>query len=300
MPSPRHPEEEHGDLEKTLAAWVSFNKAMIEFNKKNAEAEKKYAQVPPINRRNPMQGLDKRNRAISASYKVFAKAYRDFAGKVKALGADRGVDTDLAEWLVDEGDTLHRLGDSYQELATSILAQSDEGDFDEAKVLIFKEALNDLRTEYDAHRLNLSRMFNKPFPTVEDTEKDLKKAVAKNDPPPKGKKADRQDRSVRTPIHRSGRHRAEVNSRSQPGPAPGSKHDSGQHSRSSLDGSTRRSADSAPGARRISGSEMRSQRSPSRPTLKLRSRPATVKRENPKRSWAASACGSPAITAETP
>ena len=32
--------------------------------------------------------------------------------------------------------------------------------------------LNNLRTEYDLLRINLSRIFNKNFPTVEDTEKD--------------------------------------------------------------------------------------------------------------------------------
>ncbi len=162
-----------GDPEKTLAVWKSFNKAMIKFNKKIADADKRKEAVPAINARDPWRGSAPRNKKLAAAYKLYAKAYTDFATDVKGLGSDRSVNTELVIWLVREGDLLHRIGDEYQQLSQDIAGQSGPANgLEEGRLDAFKQILNNLRTEYDLLRINLSRIFNKNFPTVDETEKD--------------------------------------------------------------------------------------------------------------------------------
>ncbi len=166
---PRGPD---GDLEKTFAAWKTFNKAMVVFNKKNGEADKRREAVPAPFPGNPNKGRTIRLKKLSAAFKLYATAYKEFAGAVKGLGADRGVNSELVQWLLNEGVMLDRTGAAYAELATSVASDSGTGDFAEVKVMVYKDVLEKFRADYDVHRLNLSRQFGKEFPTVEETERD--------------------------------------------------------------------------------------------------------------------------------
>ena len=93
---------------------------MIEFNKKNADADKRKEAVPPVNPAQPHDGAAIRNRKLAAAYKLYAKAYTEFAGKVKGLGADRGVNTELVQWMVNDGILLNRTADFYKELSDAV------------------------------------------------------------------------------------------------------------------------------------------------------------------------------------
>ncbi|MEN6449055.1 MAG: trypsin-like peptidase domain-containing protein [Thermoguttaceae bacterium] len=179
LPPPRHShgprgERGPGDSDKTYAVWKAFNQAEAEFNKKVAEVDKKKAQVPPMNNRNPLQGAAVRNKKLAAVYKLYSKAYTDFAGKVKGLRTGADVNDELVKWLVIEGDTLHRLGDAYQELAQITGSQAEPmGDADLLLLVGAKQSLNDQRTRGDVLRITLGRIFGREFPTVDETEREM-------------------------------------------------------------------------------------------------------------------------------
>ncbi|MEN6458510.1 MAG: trypsin-like peptidase domain-containing protein [Thermoguttaceae bacterium] len=159
-----------GDPVNTLATWKTFNRAMIAFNKKIEQAEKKMEAVPKPDLRNPQRGRNARAKKLSAALKAFGTAYTEFAGKVKTLGGDRTVNIELTGWLMREGDMLHRVGDSYNALATSTATETGVSGLEEAKIAAFKEEITKFRSHYDALRIILSRVFDRNFPTIEETE----------------------------------------------------------------------------------------------------------------------------------
>lgn len=195
-----------GDMETTLATWKSFNRAMILFNKKNAEAEKKLEAVPMANPRNPLQGKTVRDRKRSEAYKAYASAYKEFASKVKALGSDRTVNFELIKWLVSEGEVLQQTGSSYQGLATAVLTDSAGGEVEAAKLAACRLALDKLRIGYDTLRISLSHVFNKQFPTIEETEAADASKKGKNSSGSKNKDTDAEKRfEIRTWTSSNGR-----------------------------------------------------------------------------------------------
>jgi S1-C subfamily serine protease len=169
-PPPGHKKPgEHVDIQQTLAAWKTFNRALVEFNEEYAAAKEKAERIPRPNPRKPLQGLNNRVTKWAAVYKMLAESYREFASKVKGIDS-RSLDRDLVVFAVKEGDLLHRTGDSFEQLATSILTQTGCLAAAQAQVFIFKQELDNLRTEYDVLRINLGHKYNKDFPTVDQTE----------------------------------------------------------------------------------------------------------------------------------
>ena len=149
---------------------TSLNKCKVDLNEKTLACEKKLQKiVVPADPRHTMKGQATRSKKMAALYEQMAKIYGEYAGKVKALD-NAEADPDVVILAVFEADLAQRYGDACQELSTALATQSDvEVWHAERNLGRFKELSSDLRTRRDILRLNLSRKYDKKFPTLEET-----------------------------------------------------------------------------------------------------------------------------------
>jgi hypothetical protein len=180
LPAPRshNAERFRGDAQKTLDVWNQLNKCKVELNEETLACEKKLQKiVVPADPRHTMKGQATRSKKMAALYEQMAKIYGEYAGKVKALD-NAEADPDVVILAVFEADLAQRYGDACQELSTALATQSDvEVWHAERNLGRFKELSSDLRTRRDILRLNLSRKYDKKFPTLEETAKGAESAA---------------------------------------------------------------------------------------------------------------------------
>jgi hypothetical protein len=157
-----------GDTATTLDIWKQLNKAKNSLAAKIAVAEKKIQENPELDSRMPAAHQNKRNKKVSKFYRDISKSYSDFATTVKALKGE-DADKDLILAVIEEGNIAEKLNTSYGALADAVL-QGATGI--EAVIVKIKQSLADINSHHDVLRVNLSRKYGKPFPTLQDTAKD--------------------------------------------------------------------------------------------------------------------------------
>ncbi|MCD4727184.1 MAG: trypsin-like peptidase domain-containing protein, partial [Pirellulales bacterium] len=94
LPPPRKGRGEFGDVNKTLELWDKLNRAKNTLDGKIESCEKKFRKLPPVNPRNPMKGMNIRNRKIADGFRRMADAYNEYSGEISGYEhkqADPGV-----------------------------------------------------------------------------------------------------------------------------------------------------------------------------------------------------------------
>jgi S1-C subfamily serine protease len=170
LPPPRagRTERRKGDAEKTFTLWKQLNKLKNEINGTTTACEKKLQQIVPSDPRNAMKGLNSRNKRKSSVYEQMAKLYGDYAGKVKSLDSV-GVDSEVTLLSVAEADVAQRIGDTCQQLSAAFATQSDHGIWQgEWQLQNLKRDMTNLRTVRDLLRIELTRKYDKQFPSLEE------------------------------------------------------------------------------------------------------------------------------------
>jgi hypothetical protein len=171
LPAPRPNREIRlkGDPQKTLAMWKQFNKLKNEFTGRIVPPEKKLLAIVPSDPGNPRKGLITRNKRKAALCEQLAKLYADYAANIKSLD-DKDADREVAFLAFAEGEIAQRVGDIYQQFATSLTAQSDDGIWHgESELDRLKREAADLRTGRDLLRIKLARTYDQTFPTLEES-----------------------------------------------------------------------------------------------------------------------------------
>ena len=157
-----------GDLKKTLAVWKELNKALIALNEKLDDCEKRIKAVAPANPASPTAGAMSRSRKKSQAGERMAEAFKEYAGKVKAIDT-RGADPQLIPLAAGELEMAAGGADLCHKMAMSIATHPDEADALAAKLPGCKEVLAEIRTKYNVLRVILSHKYGRPFPTLEET-----------------------------------------------------------------------------------------------------------------------------------
>ena len=223
LPAPREKHAEGpdmGDPAVTFSIWKQFNRAKNVLDGKVTEAEKKLEQIAPLDPRVTRGAQNIRNKKVAKLFKEIAKSYTEYSGKLSSLKNEK-ADVELIKRTLDEGNAAKKVGAAYQELAGVVLIQGGSRE-PELATAELKEHLADLRSKYDLLRINLSRRYEKQFPTLDDTANEVEPAPGNN--PKKtetatdeagGRKgassADSGKRSaMRTWMDRSGKHHIEA------------------------------------------------------------------------------------------
>jgi S1-C subfamily serine protease len=175
LPKPRagHEHGQAGDAGKTLALWKKLNELKVKLNERTAGAQKKLDAIPPPDPRNPMKGMAVRLKRAAVAYKELASAYREFADGAKALDNNQ-TEPHAATLAVAEADLGEHFADTYQELASAGTSQDEIGVLNgERKLKSIKVVSTRLRVEADVTRVNLGRIFQQTFPSVDTTRREM-------------------------------------------------------------------------------------------------------------------------------
>jgi hypothetical protein len=184
LPAPRPNREIRlkGDPQKTLAMWKQFNKLKNESTAKVGPLEKKLLTIVPSDPRNPKKGLLTRNKRKQALCEQLAKLYLDYAASVKLLD-DKEADREVAFLAFAEAEIAQRVGDIYQQFATSLTVQNDSGIWHgEWELERLKREAVDLRTGRDLLRIKLARTYDQTFPTLEESAREASAGTGADDP----------------------------------------------------------------------------------------------------------------------
>ncbi|MGO8749824.1 MAG: trypsin-like peptidase domain-containing protein [Thermoguttaceae bacterium] len=175
LPKPRagHEHGQMGDAGKTLALWKKLNELKVKLNQRTAAAQKKLDAIPPPDPRNAMKGMAVRLKRAAAAYKELGSAYREFADGAKALDNNQ-TEAHAAGLVVEEADLAEHFADTYEELASAGTSQDERGvKIGERKLKSIKAFSTRLRVESDVTRVNLGRIFQQTFPSVDTTRKEM-------------------------------------------------------------------------------------------------------------------------------
>jgi S1-C subfamily serine protease len=173
LPAPRAKQAEGpdmGDPVATFAIWKQLNQAKNALDEKIASAEKRLEQIPSLNPRIPASKQNVRNKKVAKLFKDIGKSYSEYASRLRNLKNEQ-ADRDLIITIVKETNTADKVGGAYQEIAEGVLQQGGSREPEMAAGEL-KQHLADLRSSYDVLRINLSRKYDKTFPTQEDTAKE--------------------------------------------------------------------------------------------------------------------------------
>jgi len=188
LPAPRDRGIMAGDGPLTLNKWKEYNRAKYTVNGKTLEIDKKMEKVPPIDKRNPMHGLTARNKKMAECYRLYSKAYGDFAAAMKTIDT-KNCDPDAIMLIIVETEFAQRRTDTYRELATSMSMEDPNGEaIGRYRILELQEIAHEIQSKFDLTRTILCHKYNLDFPTVEDTMREDKEKGIKGDNA--GKKAD--------------------------------------------------------------------------------------------------------------
>jgi S1-C subfamily serine protease len=167
-PSAKHAEgPDMADLTVTLAIWKQFNRAKNALDAQVGEAEKRLEAIPALDPRNPRSVQNTRNKKVAKQFKDIAKSYTEYSKRLSSLKNEK-ADAKLIQAILRESNASQKVGAAYQELAGVVLVQGGSRE-PELATSELKQHLADLRTDYDLLRVNLSRKYEKTFPTLEDT-----------------------------------------------------------------------------------------------------------------------------------
>ena len=222
LPPPRvkhmQPTLEMGDPATTFSIWKQFNRAKIALDAKVAEMEGDSSKHP----RSRSSESEKRTEHPQQESRQAIQADRKELFRVceeARLAKNEKADVELIKTMLREANAAQKASSAYQELASVIVTQGSSR-APELATAELKEHLADLRTEYDLLRVNLSRKYQKTYPTLEDTAKegdsasnddDTKKDDADAGGGHKGGSVDPEERSVmRTWTDSSGQHHVDA------------------------------------------------------------------------------------------
>jgi S1-C subfamily serine protease len=163
-----------GNAGRTLTAWKDMNKALITLNKKIEAAEKKIKAIAPANPAKPMAGLTNRMKKKAKATEDMGEALREYASKIKAIDT-RGVDPRLINLTVNESQIAERTSDTCREIGSALSTSTDPSAAAglEGKLFALKEVSQKMRTDREVLRVTFTHQYNKPFPTLEETAKEM-------------------------------------------------------------------------------------------------------------------------------
>ena len=176
-------------------------------------SEKKIEDNPELDPRMPVPFQNKRNKKVSKFYKDIAKDYAQHATALKALKTEH-ADLELIREVLMEANLSDKLGTDYSAFGDAVL-QGARGV--ETATLEIKQHLADLRTKYDALRINLTHKYKQPFPTLDETAKEGEASSGddeskKGDAVAKGNSSDDSPKrsALRTWTDSTGKHKVEA------------------------------------------------------------------------------------------
>jgi hypothetical protein len=161
-----------GDAAKTLAMWKQFGAARYKIKDKVAALDQRLAKITPIDRRNPLRGLNARIKKTADCYRDFSTAYGDFAAQLKAIDT-KMVDVAVIQMIVVNTDIAQRMCTACRELSSGLSTgnELDQG-VGEIKLFRFRQVDEEVQSRFDIVRVMLRHKYNREFPTVEDIKKE--------------------------------------------------------------------------------------------------------------------------------
>ena len=197
LPPPRKGRRELGDADKTLELWSNLNRAKNTLDKKVESCEKKFRKLPPINPRNPMKGMNIRNRKIAGGFRRMADAYSKYSSEISSY-EHKQADQEVIGLVVADTVVAKKLSDACKDVSNS--AASGGGMIDwEAAVSAVKRIANNTDIQRELLRVNLGLKYNESFPTQAETaEEDEKLAKEKENSTSTSEKKDRSEMRVWT------------------------------------------------------------------------------------------------------
>jgi S1-C subfamily serine protease len=216
LPAPREHEGISilGDVGRSVTVWKELNRALNTLNKKIEACEEKLKKVPQGNPAKPMAGLTLRMKRKGKISQEMADAYKEYVAKVRAIDT-LNADPRILSIKVNESELAQHTADSYHELALQMANPSDINiaEVMEIKLFELKERTQQMRTKREVLRVELTHIYDKEFPTLEETANETESAAAET--PKKhgaaggdeGGSSGGSDRSaMRTWTDRSGKH----------------------------------------------------------------------------------------------
>ncbi len=177
LPPPRKGRREFGDVNKTLELWGKLNRSKNTLDQKIESCEKKFRKLPPVNPRNPMKGLNIRNRKIADGFRRMADAYNEYSSEISGY-EHKQADPEVIGLVVADTVVAKKLSDACKDVSNSASSGGWAIDWETA-VSAIKRIANDTDTQRELIRVNLGLKYNDSFPTQAETAKEDEKLAKK-------------------------------------------------------------------------------------------------------------------------
>jgi hypothetical protein len=187
LPPARHNRETltRGDPDKTLAMWKQLNRLKNKMIEKTAVSEQKFIKIVPIDPRNYMRGKNDRDKRKATVFTEFKKAYSAYAAEVRELDTT-GVDAEVLALSVAEAEVAQRICETCDQFVAELTSRSAHSNAEEnITMLVFREISSAVRSHRDFLRIRLEQKYERRFPTLEQTAKEIEEkdgAVADGKP----------------------------------------------------------------------------------------------------------------------